>query len=264
MDQTNITTQDIRLTITKDKKAKASRSYTLCLAVFILMMALFLAMAIEQLAETSRFGSLFPLAENLEGGTAVPADVVARYAARTDAIVAENYCRSDILMAGASVVLSNLDRQNQSTDYDGWVDAMTRGDRYFEHAISCLPTNGNFWVRLAMIRKAVAERPAEIVALMGESVRQTPADQDVLIARYYMWNRVSPETLAAAHELVAHDLTTALQFGTPFELVPVVNSVGKNLAPYLRDAVKTLSPDRIAQFHRYGVDFDKILAAKSR
>ena len=55
--------------------------------------------------------------------TASPTGVCARYAARAIERIDGHYCRSDIVAAGLTLVLTQLDRQNVNIDYDAWVAA---------------------------------------------------------------------------------------------------------------------------------------------
>ncbi len=255
MAQVNITTRDTHRTITKHRPTvRRQRKYSFSLAVFGLACLVFLVMGIGQLRQTSHFGSLFPLAEKLEGKAVVSSEIVSRYAKLSDEIRAGGYCRSDIVMAGATVILADLDRQDQDADYDAWAEALSRGERYFEHAISCTPTNGNYWLRLAMIRWAIAERPDEIATLMRESVSVAPAEQNVLMARLYFWNRLSAVTLEAASGSVENDVRIAVEDGEPYQLAPAMKSIGKNLAPYFRKYTQRVSPAKLALFKKAGWD----------
>lgn len=211
-------------------------------------------MTIVQLRQTAHFGSLFPLAGRLDSGAVVPPDLLTRYVKVTDEIVAGGYCRSDIIAAGATVELADLDRQNQSLDYDSWASAMVRGGRYFEHAISCTPTSGDYWLRLAMIRRAVAERPEELAALMQQSVQMAPAEQDIVIGRLIFWNLASAATLDASRDLVERDIRTVLETGNAFQIVPAIKDVGKTLAPYYRKVALSVAPDKLAVFKKAGLD----------
>jgi hypothetical protein len=211
-------------------------------------------MGVLQLKQTAHFGSLFPLAQKLETGAPVPPDVLSRYVKLADQIPAGDYCRSDIVVAGATVILADLDRQNQSIDYDAWAEAVSRGERYFEHAISCTPTNGDYWLRLALIRRAVAERPAELAALMRESVLMAPAEQGIIIARFNLWNDASPATLEAARSSLESDIKTILDNGNAFQIAPAIKNVGKNLAPYFREAAQSVSADKLAVYKKAGLD----------
>ncbi|KAA0680782.1 hypothetical protein DTW90_37270 [Neorhizobium sp. P12A] len=224
------------------------------MVAFGIACVIFLAMGALQLKQTAHFGSLFPLAQKLQAGESVSADVLNRYAKLADSVTSGEYCRSDIVLAGATVILADLDRQNQSLDYDAWADAMSLGDRYFVHAISCMPTNGNYWLRLALIRRAVAERPAELASFMQESVRMAPADQDIILARFAFWNQASAATLGAANSSVESDIKTVLENGNAFEIVPAIKNVGSNLAPYFREVAQSVSADKLAVFKKAGLD----------
>lgn len=255
MAQVNITTRDTHRTTTRHKaKQHSRRRYSFSLVVFGIACLVFLVMDALQLKQTAHFGSLFPLAQKLETGAPVSADVLSRYVKLAGEVTAGEYCRSDIVMAGATVILADLDRQNQSLDYDAWADAISRGEGYFEHAISCTPTNGNYWLRLALIRRAVAERPAELATLMRESVLMAPADQDIIIGRFSLWNNASAATLEAARSSVESDIRTILDNGNAFQIVPAIKDIGKNLAPYFRKIAQSVPGDKLALYKKAGLD----------
>jgi hypothetical protein len=224
------------------------------LVVFGAACIVFTAMGISQLRQTSRFGSLFPIAEKLESGSAISPELLSRYTALAGEISNENYCRSDIVMAGAAVVLEDLDHHDQDADYNAWADALSRGEKYFDHAIRCTPSNANYWLRLAMIRQATAERPDELASLMRRSVALAPADQDMIIARFPFWNRVSPGTLEAAKDAVESDIKIVLDDGNPFQIAPAIKGIGKNLAPYFREVAQSISPDKLRLYKKAGLD----------
>jgi hypothetical protein len=215
-------------------------------------------MAALQLRQTAHFGSLFPIAERLETGVPVPTGLLRKYADLASEIVAGGYCRSDIVMAGATVILADLDRQNQSADYDGWASAFERGDRYFRHAVSCTPTNGNYWLRLALIRRAVAERPEELAALMRQSVLVAPAEQDTIIGRFSFWNVAGVASLDASKPSVMSDIKNILMYGNAFLIVPGITPVGRNLAPYFREASPSIPAARLAAFKKAGLDLSSL------
>jgi hypothetical protein len=109
-----------------------------------------------------------------------------------------------------------------------------------------------------LIRQAVAERPTELAALMRESVLMAPAEQDILTARFYFWNKASPATLEAAKSLVESDLRIILENGNAFQMTPDMKGVGKNLAPYFREVAQSVPPDKLALFKKAGLEVENM------
>ncbi|TCL72970.1 hypothetical protein EV286_104399 [Rhizobium sp. BK251] len=226
--------------------------------VFALLTAAFAVAATMQLGVLVRYGHMSALAERLEKSEKISEPLIHSYALQAADIVTDGICTSDVVMAGATVVLADLDRLDPVADYDRWAAALEAADRYFRHAVSCSPTNGNFWLRLAMVRQAVAERPEEIARLMEQSVRWAPAEADILVGRLVLWNKVGPATLLASKALVQHDLDTLLRYGDSSELAPVIRTVRKNLLPYVHAIVLLLPSDRVELLAKAGVSLSTL------
>ncbi|MBW8318081.1 MAG: hypothetical protein K0M47_01510 [Rhizobium sp.] len=214
------------------------------IALFVVMCGLFLAFSIMELRATARFGQLMLMARYLETGTPVTRASVSNLAAWADGVVSDDYCRSDIVRAGLTVKLAELDQRNSYYDYDAWAEGLAATERYIRHAIGCTPTDGNFWLRLAMVRRAIAERPEEIAFLMQQSVNYAPAEQAVLAARFIVWNAAGERTLEAARAAVDTDVQTLLRYGDVRLIRQIVQKPGEALLPYLRSATTSLPAER--------------------
>ncbi|PPJ49381.1 hypothetical protein C0075_02120 [Rhizobium sp. KAs_5_22] len=214
------------------------------ISLFVVMCGLFLAFSIMELRATARFGQLMLMARYLETGTPVTRASVTNLAAWADGVVSDDYCRSDIVRAGLTVKLAELDQRNSYYDYDAWAEGLAATERYIRHAIGCTPTDGNFWLRLAMVRRAIAERPEEIAFLMQQSVNYAPAEQAVLAARFIVWNAAGERTLQAARAAVDTDVQTLLRYGDVRLIRQIVQKPGEALLPYLRSATTSLPAER--------------------
>lgn len=214
------------------------------ISLFVVMCGLFLAFSIMELRATARFGQLMLMARYLETGTPVTRASVTNLAAWADGVVSDDYCRSDIVRAGLTVKLAELDQRNSYYDYDAWAEGLAATERYIRHAIGCTPTDGNFWLRLAMVRRAIAERPEEIAFLMQQSVNYAPAEQAVLAARFIVWNAAGERTLQAARAALDTDVQTLLRYGDVRLIRQIVQKPGEALLPYLRSATTSLPAER--------------------
>lgn len=166
-------------------------------------------LAFQDLRQRLRFTDMSRTAIRIERGAAVGADQISRTGALADALVGRNVCLSDVVKAGATVALTRLDRTDQINAFPQWVDIADRTDAYLLHALSCLPTNGNLWLRLAMVRQAVAEVPASLERLVQLSQLYAPAEADVLRTRLLMLNRLSPVGMSALAPIWKADVKVA-------------------------------------------------------
>ncbi|WP_064684889.1 hypothetical protein [Rhizobium bangladeshense] len=200
--------------------------------VFLIVTAVFAVLAGRDLYASIRTASISIVAERIERGDTVTNEIAARYAARAIAVVDGHYCRSDIVAAGVTLVLAQLDRQSVNGNYDAWVAAASNARRYLRHALSCMPTNSNFWLRLAAVQSTIAEEPLAIAEMMKRSVALAPYDESIVLTRFYFWNDFTDATLSAASSAVDGDLTTMLKLGDRCR----VNATMKAISPQLRPA----------------------------
>jgi hypothetical protein len=228
-------------------------SRSLVVVVFSILVLGFLGFALSQILTTARFITLQRLAEKLETGDIVRAKAVAYYAASTDRIIDGNYCRYDIIRAGVSATLADVDRLNSSNNRKAWNEAVARADRLLLHAIGCMPTDGNYWVRLAMVRWTKGEKPDELARLLQQSAWLAPAEKNVLAARFFLWNRVSVATLERAKDTLQTDLMTTLVHPPPWLANSIVSPIGLNIRPYVARVDALLPAERHAQLVHFGL-----------
>lgn len=216
------------------------------IALLVVLCGVVLAVSIRELVASVRFDRVMQLARHLETGSPVNRGTVTRLAGVADAVVSGGYCRSDIVRAGLTVKLAELDQRNSYHDYDAWAGALAAAENYLRHAIGCRPTDGNLWLRLAMVRRAVAEQPTEIAFLMQQSVYYAPAEQAVLVGRFAVWNDAAAGTLEAARSAVETDLATVLRHGELPLIRQILERPGVTLGPFVETAVTLLSTERRA------------------
>ena len=207
-----------------------SQSVSVTRIAFLIVTLVFAALSVKELYASIRMASISIVAERIERGETVAEDVTARYALRTADMVDRNYCRSDIVAAGVTLVLAQLDRQNVNVNYEAWAAAASGARNYLQYALSCMPTNSNFWLRLAAVQSTIAEEPVSIAGMMTRSVALAPYDQGMILARFYFWNSFTDATLSAAKSALDSDLTTMLTRGDRC----LVNASIKKISPQLR------------------------------
>ncbi|CAN7523031.1 hypothetical protein LJR245_003615 [Rhizobium leguminosarum] len=197
---------------------------------FVIVTVVFVVLAGRELSASIRTASISIVAERIERGETVADDVVTKYALRSVDVVDGHYCRSDIVAAGVTLVLAQLDRQNVNVNYDAWAVAASSARQYLRYALSCMPTNSNFWLRLAAVQSTIAEEPVAIAGMMKRSVVLAPYDQVMVLTRFYFWNDFTDATLTAAKRALDSDLTTMLKLGDRCR----VNATIKEISPQLR------------------------------
>ncbi|MGO4133525.1 hypothetical protein ACEQ6A_03060 [Rhizobium brockwellii] len=207
-----------------------SQSVSITRIAFVIVTVVLAALAGRELYASIRTASISIVAERIERGETVADDVVTKYAARSVDVVDGRYCRSDIVAAGVTLVLAQLDRQNVNVNYDAWAAAASSARQYLRHALSCMPTNSNFWLRLAAVQSTISEEPASIAGMMKRSVALAPYDQVMILTRFYFWNDFTDATLTAAERALDSDLVTMLKRGDRCR----VNATIREISPQLR------------------------------
>ncbi|MGG7578629.1 hypothetical protein [Rhizobium sp. Nf11,1] len=199
--------------------------------VFFIVTVVFTVLASRELYASIRTASISMVAERIERGETVGNNVAARYAARAIERIDGHYCRSDIVAAGLTLVLTQLDRQNVNIDYDAWVAAAASARHYLQHALSCMPTNSNFWLRLAAVESKIAEEPLSSAGMMKRSVALAPYDESMILTRFYFWNGFTDTTLLAAGHALDSDLMTMLKLGDRCRVKAVMKQISPQLRP---------------------------------
>lgn len=226
--------------------------------LFLLTAVALLIFAIADIRQSARFADIFLVAERLEQSEQVSLETLIKTAAKTDAIVSGDYCRSDIVMAGTTLVLNRLDAANEITGYDAWVKAADDAESYMRHAVSCMPTESNLWLRLAIVRAIIVQEPKAIARLLNMSARLAPADEFALLARLYFWNRLNATTLENAHLAVESDVSLLLKLGDSRKVGPALTGISPALLPYVKTAGAKLTAERKTSLAWFGLNLDKL------
>lgn len=150
------------------------------------------------------------VADRLDQGHTVSDGTLKLLAARSRQLVDDGVCRSGTLRDGLHLVLANLERRNPATDYDGWSAAAEAAETFALHAVSCAPAEGDFWVRLALVERAIAEDPGRLAQMLRLSAELAPAEGPTLSARFVLWNRISEKTFGLVPDVFERDARTVL------------------------------------------------------
>ncbi|AUW44013.1 hypothetical protein [Rhizobium leguminosarum] len=217
---------------------------------FVIVTVVFVVLAGRELYASIRTASISIVAERIERGETVADDVVTKYASRSVDVVDGQYCRSDIVAAGVTLVLAQLDRQNVNVNYDAWAAAASSARQYLRYALSCMPTNSNFWLRLAAVQSTIAEEPVAIAGMMKRSVVLAPYDEVMILTRFYFWNDFTDATLAAAKSALDSDLTTMLKLGDRCRVNATIREISPQLRPIFDPAWTSVGDAATARFRQ--------------
>jgi hypothetical protein len=175
-------------------------------AALVILSAVVLWLAAAQIYRFSRLGMLVPAAYRLDSGVPTNSADIRALVPVAETVVDENLCQADFLKSGYTILMAALDLENQDSGYDGWAAAMGRAEAYGRHALGCSPTNGSFWLKLAMLHQAVGEQPHEIAELVGNSQLYGPAEAGVVAGRYAFYNRITNASRALLAPVIERDI----------------------------------------------------------
>ena len=173
----------------------------------VALCVLSIALGAVQIKRYREFGRMRNVAASIETARAVSPKLIGEVMPKALDVKARGICQADYVKAALTVVLTHLDQQNSEQDFDSWSAAMVNAEEIAKYAIGCSPTNGNFWLRLAMVRQAISEQSNELARLVQFSQLYAPAEEKVIGARYRLYNRVTAPTLALLGPTLASDLT---------------------------------------------------------
>lgn len=172
----------------------------LALSIFVLWLSA------TQISRFVRFGALLPMAHRLESGTPTATQAVRELVPVAEDLREAGICQGIFVKSGYTILLAELDVENQDTGYDSWVMAMERAEAFGRHALGCLPTNGDFWLKLARLHQATGEQPGEMFQFLNNSQLYAPAEPQVLAARYAFYGHLTEASLQLVGEIIANDV----------------------------------------------------------
>ncbi|MFC3073140.1 O-antigen ligase family protein [Shinella pollutisoli] len=153
-------------------------------------------------------------------------------------------CKAAVLRPSLTVLLAALDRTDRDRAYEDWAARLAAAEEQVRHGLSCMPADGNLWLRLAMLRQAGGEVAAEQARLMALSQQLNPSEGRLLTGRLAHWNRLSAATVALAREEAAADLRNGLVYLPPPELQAVLATQSQAMADLLRETLPLIPEER--------------------
>lgn len=176
------------------------------LGALIGLSAAVLWLSAVQISRMARFGVLPQAAYRIDSGVAVEKAAITALVPVAEELRATGVCQAIFVKSGFTVELAALDLEDQTANYAAWATALDRAEIFARHALGCLPTNGNFWLRFAMLRQAVGEQPNELLELVRNSQAYAPAEAEVVAGRYAFYNRLTGGTLTLLSDIIAKDI----------------------------------------------------------
>jgi hypothetical protein len=164
-------------------------------------------------------------------------------------------CNGLVLRASLTVLLAHLDRADRTSDYEAWAQRHGAAERQVSHALTCLPADGNLWLRLAMLRQAAGEVPSDQAALMALAQQRTPAERRQLVGRLAQWNRLSPATLALAREDAVSDVRNGLNFLAPDDVGLALAAPSPAMLGLIREVLPLVPAERREALRKSGLDW---------
>lgn len=146
------------------------------------------------------------VARSIEHKRDLDSAFVARMADRALDEAAGRGCQSAGVKANISILLKHLDTMGPGETLETRIAALQNTRDAIDRALACLPTDGNLWLRRAMIGFALQDRLSVIRNDMLLSQRYSPAEVEVLFGRYAFWSRLPKLQLAASASLVMTDI----------------------------------------------------------
>jgi hypothetical protein len=141
----------------------------------------------------------------VEESRAVSLPILEGLSSDTRAIVSRNVCQSRIIKPALALSLSELDALAESGDASVFDKTLEASFRLASHAVSCLPTNGNFRLRLAMIEQARAGFDAKVQEQFYYSQLYAPAEQASIQGRIALALKLPDDKKQDVHMLLSQD-----------------------------------------------------------
>ena len=165
-----------------------------------------LLIAFGELRERYVYADLLRIARQADARGGISPETIRDQVVYARRIPQDRICKSDFLKAGAVILLQDLDLQNPDENYEDWASAISSVEIFLIHSLRCSPSDGNMWLRLAMVRQQIAEQPMEVARLLKLSQHYAPAEAGILKARMRFWNKLSPASLVAARATLEIDM----------------------------------------------------------
>jgi hypothetical protein len=207
MDLANIIIRAIQATTTRGSNVLRIHDYFLLRAGLVAAAIIVGNLAILQTVKYAKFNELRTWANKVESnGRLYSADTLP--VGKMSTLIVDKECQARFVNSALTLALVAIDDIRTTTDSDGPSRALDDAARLIIQGISCHPTSGNLWLRLAMITHVREQLGASVVAFLRLSQLYTPAERDVLQGRYAQYARMSHQQLVLLSDSLEKDLGT--------------------------------------------------------
>lgn len=203
MDQANTTTLDTLNTIMKAHDVPTRRKALVTRAALGAICVVILFQTASNLSALMSYGDVTFWAQRVERDLPIDVATLDRLNVKMAEIVDKKICISQFAKATLSLRLVSVDL---ARSYESWFKSIQEADTAVRYALSCFPTDGNIWLRLAMVRGATAEEPGQLMRYIHLSASYTPSDFQVLKGRYIFFNRLTGNSLNRLKDDVLNDM----------------------------------------------------------
>lgn len=214
----------------------------------------FVWLAFQNFQAERRYSNVVYLANTLQRSVPVSPQAIHDFLGEALAMVDAGECRSDLLNAGVTVVLADLDANASTASEEARTAALKSADRFMLHVLSCTPTDGDVWARLAMIRQALGSPSKELAALMERSSWYAPAEGTTLRARLEIWRHAADDVLAAAEPALDHDILTVSTYFPLKAAADVLAGGSQRFQDRVISVSASLNDERVAGLRKAGLD----------
>lgn len=195
------------------------------------------ALAVSEFAATREYSPYLSLNSLLHRHEMVSDSAVTHYAQNLEGL--RRSCRTDILEAVVSVIERDVDFQFSANKED-WPAALLRLERVLRGALTCTPTDGDLWMRLAVARWFAGGSADEQLSLMTLSQAYSPANLDTVRKRLLHWSAVTRPMAALGEDLIRRDIRTVLLYAPERDVTGTLHDLPAHLQPLVRSEAEVV------------------------
>lgn len=253
MDQVSIMLRAIDPITKKEHNQELSIALKLSRSIMICVGGLSAAIAFVELDSSIGHSTISVLAKRLRAEHDIEFNILQKVAARLDRGASGMSCRTEMLADALTIHLHYLDHLDNVESYDEWAQGVQRAVTFVEFAIQCSPADGNLWARLAMLRQATVFQPDETARLMRRSVELSPAQINVILARFEVWKAMERIASTLPQEDVTSDIFNLVAFGRIRDIKLAFSRLGRQLKMHVRQQIQALGDARSKHLHASGI-----------
>lgn len=199
-----------------------------------------------------QMASLYEIAERIEEGEVLPSDIVETYEDRFPWAQADVDCLPDHKRAAVSFRLYALDMRLQQLDA-GTLEQVEDADQAFENAVgsldallACVPTDGNAWLRLALVLAEIEGPGDETLNALQRSQWFAPHEAWIARVRARFAARLVGVGVqdVRALEVLDADATALARAGRIGDLERLIARGGPDAEDALNRALRLVEKDR--------------------